>query len=78
MGSHQTTKGPFLIDPETQIYLVSLRMKELDVPTSQGYLQSVFYRHKLGCLLEVLRSLSNDNSEIAEIYQHLHTFLENF
>ena len=53
-------------------------MKEIDVPTSQGYLLSVFYRHNLECLLEVLGSLSNDNSEIAEIYQHLHTFLENF
>ena len=53
-------------------------MKELDVPTSQGYLQSVFYRHNLGYLLEVLVGLPHGNSEIAEIYQHLHTFLENF
>ena len=61
MGSLQTTKGPFLIDPETQIHLVSLRMKELDVPTSQGYLQSVFYRHNLGYLLEVLVGLYHGN-----------------
>ena len=61
MGSLQTTKGPFLIDPKTKIYLVSLRMKELDVHTSQGYLQSVFYRHNLGTLLEVLRGLSHGN-----------------